>query len=225
MVVFLESPAPAQKALRSAKSIRESESSSRRIAKLDQELAATKEYLQSVIEAQEATNEELQSASEEILSRNEELQSMNEELETAREELQSTYEELATVNDELRERNTDLTRGHKDLSHLFSTIGMAILMIGDEMEIRRFTPQAQKIFGLIPADVGRPLKNINPNIDIPNLRETIEKVLVSSKEVDSEVADQQGLRYALRVFPYPHAEGHVTGVVITLVPIPPALKT
>src|ERR1700722_5327316 len=76
--------------------------SNARITKLEQELAATKEYLQSVIETQEATNEELQSANEEILSSNEELQSTNEELETAKEELQSANEELSTVNDELR---------------------------------------------------------------------------------------------------------------------------
>ncbi|HJZ62982.1 MAG TPA: chemotaxis protein CheB, partial [Candidatus Acidoferrum sp.] len=61
----------------------ETEASKARITKLEQELAATKEYLQSVIETQEATNEELQSANEEILSSNEELQSTNEELETA----------------------------------------------------------------------------------------------------------------------------------------------
>lgn len=226
MIVFSEAPPPpVQKAGRSAKAIRESESASRRIAKLEQELAATKEYLQSVTETQEATNEELQSANEEVLSSNEELQSTNEELETAKEELQSANEELATVNDELRERNVDLTRSHKDLSNLFTSIGMAIVMIGDEMEIRRFTPQAQKIFGLIPADVGRPLRNINPNIEIPNLQQIVEKVMSSSQEVDLEVSDQHGVRYSLHVFPYPLAEGHVTGVVLTLVPIPPANKT
>src|SRR5215471_10990054 len=77
---------------RRAKLLRESEASTARIVKLEQELAATKEYLQSVIETQEATNEELQSANEEILSSNEELQSTNEELETAKEELQSANE-------------------------------------------------------------------------------------------------------------------------------------
>ena len=54
----------------------------RQIGQLKQELAATKEYLQSIIETQEATNEELQSANEEIQSGNEELQSTNEELQT-----------------------------------------------------------------------------------------------------------------------------------------------
>ena len=60
----------------------------------EHELAATREYLQSVIEQQEAANEELQSANEEVQSANEELQSINEELETSKEEIQSSNEEL-----------------------------------------------------------------------------------------------------------------------------------
>lgn len=75
---------------------------------LKKELAATKEYLQSLVETEQAANEELQSASEEILSSNEELQSTNEELETTKEELESTNEELNTVNEELRSRNFEL---------------------------------------------------------------------------------------------------------------------
>ena len=69
---------------------------------LKEELDATREYLQSIIEEQRTTNEELRSANEEIQSSNEELQSINEELETAKEELQSTNEELTTVNEELK---------------------------------------------------------------------------------------------------------------------------
>jgi two-component system CheB/CheR fusion protein len=220
MIVFTETNQPSAKGGRALRVIRESESASRRIAKLEQELAATKEYLQSVIETQEATNEELQSANEEVLSSNEELQSTNEELETAKEELQSANEELTTVNDELRDRNNELSRAHKDLSNLFTSIGMAILMIGNDLKIRRFTPQAQKIFGLIPGDVGRPLSNINPHIDVPNLQQTIVRVISSSAPVDTEVADQNGIRYFLRVFPYPVADGKVDGVVLTLVPVP-----
>src|SRR5262249_21362375 len=57
------------------------EDKDRQIIRLNQELAATREYLQSVIEQQEAANEELQSSNEEVQSANEELQSINEELE------------------------------------------------------------------------------------------------------------------------------------------------
>src|SRR5438552_8296843 len=64
---------------------------------LREELASTKEFLQSIIQEREAANEELQAANEELQSSNEELQSTNEELETAKEELQSVNEELTTV--------------------------------------------------------------------------------------------------------------------------------
>ena len=46
----------------------------REIARLSQELSATKAYLQSVIEAKQAGNEQLKAANEEISSSNEELQ-------------------------------------------------------------------------------------------------------------------------------------------------------
>jgi hypothetical protein len=36
-------------------------------------------------------------------------------------------------------------------------------MVGSDLTIRRFTPRAQKIFGLMPHDVRRPLLNINPS--------------------------------------------------------------
>ena len=80
------------------------------IERLQKELVASREYLQSIIQDLEAANEELQSANEEILSSNEELQSTNEELDTAKEELQSTNEELNTVNEELHGRNDELAR-------------------------------------------------------------------------------------------------------------------
>ena len=109
----------------------------------------------------------MQSANEEILSSNEELQSTNEELETAKEELQSTNEELITVNDELRSRNVEITQINNDLTNLLSSIEIAVVMVGGDLTIRRFTPKAQKLFGLILGDVGRPLWNINPSLDIP----------------------------------------------------------
>ena len=124
------------------------------IVELEQELTATKEYLQATIEEQEASNEELKSANEEILSSNEELQSTNEELETAKEELQSTNEELPTVNEELQNRNLELNRLNNDLANLLTGTQLAILMLGTDGRLRRFTAEAEKLFNLIPTDVG-----------------------------------------------------------------------
>ena len=100
VVVFESAGAPATPADTAAAGDAEAQTIAR-------ELAATRDYLQTVIEDQEAGNEELRAANEEVQSANEELQSINEELETAKEELQSTNEELATVNDELSGRNAE----------------------------------------------------------------------------------------------------------------------
>src|SRR5262249_1945537 len=130
------------------------------IVKLEQELTATKDYLQSIIEEQEASNEELKSANEEILSSNEELQSTNKELETAKEELQSTNEELTTVNEELQNRNLELTQANNDLQNILAGTSLAIVMLGPEGRLRRFTAQAEKLLNLIPSDVGRRITEI-----------------------------------------------------------------
>ena len=201
---------------RRAKLLRESEASTARIVKLEQELAATKEYLQSVIETQEATNEELQSANEEILSSNEELQSTNEELETAKEELQSANEELTTVNDELRNRNVEITQANNDLTNLFASIDIAVIIIGSDLTIRRFTPEAQKFLGLIPADIGRPLLNINPNVEIPNFQAMVLQVMSSFRTVEKELSDPKVGRYQLRILPYRTVDNKIDGAVITL---------
>ncbi len=223
MIVFEDSPVTARPApapaSRSAHAARESKAASRRITRLEQELAATKEYLQSVIETQQATNEELQSANEEILSRNEELQSTNEELETAKEELQSANEELSTVNDELRSRNQEVNQINNDLTNLFASIYFAVVMVGSDLRIRRFTPQAQKSLGLIQADVGRPLTNINPPGEIPDLQSLVLQVMSTSTQVDREFADRQGGRYQLRILPYRTLDNKIDGAVITIVDI------
>ena len=222
MIVFEEAPAVVRPkgAPRLARAARESETAtSGRIAKLEQELAATKEYLQSVIETQEATNEELQSANEEILSSNEELQSTNEELETAKEELQSANEELSTVNDELRSRNQEVTQINNDLTNLFASIDFAVVIVGSDLSIRRFTPQAQNLFGLIPADVGRPVSNINPTLEIPDLQALVLQVMSSLRPVERELGDRQGGHYLVRILPYRTAENKIDGAVVSVVGI------
>ena len=130
-------------------------------AQLREESIATKRYLQSIMEEHESANEELRSANEEIQSSNEELQSTNEELETAKEELQSTNEELNTVNDELQTRNLQLAQAGNDLQNLLSSVNIPIVMLSNDLRIRRFTPVSQRALNLIPTDVGRPISDIN----------------------------------------------------------------
>jgi two-component system CheB/CheR fusion protein len=221
MIVFTDAPPSLKKRPAglpsSAAAARQAELENRRSLKLEQELAATKEYLHSLIENQEATNEELQSANEEILSSNEELQSTNEELETSKEELQSTNEELSTVNDELRSRNIEVTQINNDFSNLLASVNIGIVMLGGDLTIRRFTPPAQKIFGLIPTDVGRPFANMNPIIEGADLQSLIVGVMENLTSVEREVHARDGNSYFIQILPYRTLENRIDGVILVVI--------
>ncbi|HEV7516539.1 MAG TPA: chemotaxis protein CheB [Thermoanaerobaculia bacterium] len=187
--------------------------------RVSEELHATREYLQSVIEQQESANEDLQSASEELQSANEELQSLNEELETSKEEIQSANEELSTVNDELQNRNQELNQTTNDMVNLLGSVDTAILMLGPDLCIRRFTPTAEKILNLIPADLGRPIGHVKLTIDLPELETLLAEVLATVSVVEREVQDRNGCWYLLRIRPYRTLDNRVDGAVILLVGI------
>lgn len=179
---------------------------------LRQELRATREYLQSVIEELRSSNEEEQSA-------NEELQSTNEELQTAKEELLSSNEELNTVNAEMHSRNAGLARINDDLINLLSSMNMPVVMFGSDLRIRRFTPTAEKVLRLISTDVGRPIADLNPHIDVPNLEEILQQVVDTLQPCEREVQDQGGRHYLMRVRPYRTADNRIDGGVLQLLDV------
>ena len=188
--------------------------------RLEQELGATRDYLQSLIEEQESVNEELQSANEEVQSANEELQSTNEELETSKEEIQSSNEELATVNGELNRGNAELNRVNNDLVNLVANIQPAIVMLGMDLRIRRFTPSAKTWMNLIPGDIGRPLADIHLNFDgLTDLEALLKEVLHTVCTKERDVRDKSGHWYSLRLRPYRTVDNVIDGIVVMLVDV------
>ena len=187
-----------------------------RVKELEQDLTSTREYLQTLIEEQEAATEELKSAHEEVQSGNEELQSTNEELLTAKEELQSANEELTTVNEEMQTRNTELQQMNNDLLNLLSSVNIPILMLGSDLRIRRFTPQAEKLFNLLATDVGRPVNDLRLKIKVPNVVALCQEVLDDLSPRDREVQDADGRTYSMWIRPYRTAENRIEGVVLDL---------
>lgn len=186
---------------------------------LQQELATTQAYLQAIIQEQESTSQAFQVANEEILSSNEELQSINEELETSQEELQATNEELQIINEELHSRNSELDELNNDLQNLLSSINIPILMLDGELRIRRFTSLAQKLFNLIPTDLGRPFSDIQPNILIPHLDASILNVIETLTTSEAQIQDRTGYWYSLRIRPYRTSDNRIDGVTIGLIDI------
>ena len=188
----------------------------KQIAQLKQELAATKEYLQSIIEALESTNEELQSANEEIQSGNEELQSTNEELQTSKEELESANEELHTVNEEMQHRNELLSQLNNDLSNLLNSVNLPMVMVGPDLSVRRFTPQAGKALGLAATDVGRPITRLRLKVEIRNLEQLLLDVISEVRATQHKVRNDEGQWCDLRLTPYRTGDNRIDGVVLTV---------
>ncbi len=185
-----------------------------------------REYLQSREEQHERASEELQAASEEIQSANEELQSINEELETSKEELESANEELTTVNDEMSHRNIELNVLNNDLVNFQTSTRLVVLLLGRDLTIRRASPQAEKQFGLLAADMGRPIGHIRHNLvladdtSIPlDLEAFCLEVMSSATEREREVLDQAGRWHSLRGRPYTTSDENADGAVLLLLDI------
>ena len=189
------------------------------IALLEQELEATRKHLQSIIEEHEAANEELRAANEEVLSGNEELQSINEELETAKEELQSTNEELMTLNDELQNRNLELDRLNSDMINLFTSADLAVIMLGNDLCLRRFTPMAEKLLNLTAADIGRSILHLRLDVNVPDLETLILETINTGAAKEREVQDRAGVWYSMQIQPYRTMENKIDGAVLTLIDI------
>jgi two-component system CheB/CheR fusion protein len=185
-----------------------------KLGKLEDELQATKEYLESIIEQKEAFNEELRSALEELQSSNEELQSTNEEMETAKEELQSTNEELSTVNDELADRNEELSKANNDLINLLGSINIPVIMLSNDLKIRRFTPASEKVLNIIAGDIGRSISDLRFHLDIPNLSAMILDVLQTLETKEMHVHDDDDNWYLMKIRPYRTMDNKIDGVVI-----------
>jgi two-component system CheB/CheR fusion protein len=187
--------------------------------RLHAELAAAREYLQVTIEQQEAASEELKCANEEVLSSNEELQSTNEQLGTAKEELQSTNEELHTLNEELQTRNIELNQINNDLANLLATLQIPILMLGNDLRVRRFNAAAVELFNLKATTVGRAIHAVDSPLITTNLETLLLEVIGRVAPKEMEIRDREGRWFSLRLHPYRTSDNRIDGVVMAVVDI------
>ncbi|HZL42299.1 MAG TPA: chemotaxis protein CheB [Verrucomicrobiae bacterium] len=163
----------------------------RSVEHLKQELETTRQSLHAFIQEQDRTNENLKSASEEIQSSNEELQN----------------------------RNNELTMANNDLNNLLSSVNVAVLMLGNDLTIRRFTTMAERIFNLIPSDVGRRLSDLNRSALVPDLEQCITQVIDNLTPIEREVQARNGHWFSLRIRPYRTRENKIDGAVVLLMDI------
>jgi two-component system CheB/CheR fusion protein len=185
--------------------------------RLRRELTATKEYLQSIVEENASTLEELRAA-------NEEAQAGNEELETAQEELESANEELNTLNEELKVSNLDFSKVNRDLTNLLESISIPLVMVGRDLRIRRFTRAMEPLLNLIPSDVGRSITDLQPQVELPDLRRLLLDAMEGGNRKPPDIRDALGRWYSLRVLPSVGTNGKIDGAVLMFIDIDAAKR-
>ena len=186
---------------------------------LELELSHGREALRATVEEMGRSAEDLRVSHEELQTSHEELQSTNEELMTSKEELQSLNEELSTVNAEHQAIIQDQARANDDLNNLLDTAGAAILFLGNDLAIRRFTPLIGRLVRLTLADVGRLLGDFNIMLRQNGLLADIQRVLETLEPHEAQVQTHDGEWFLLRINPYRTADNRIDGVVVALTSI------
>ena len=181
------------------------------IERMRHELTVANRRLDATLAERDEANQELLAANEEIQSSLEELQTFNEELETSRDHLQS-------ANEELQNRNRELGRLNDDLANLLSSTTIPILMVDNDLRIRRVTPAAEHLFNVRTDDVGRPIGDTRLRLG-ENLDSLIRRVIDTSTGEEMELLDREGRWNVLRVRPYRTAGRRIEGAVLTMLDI------
>ena len=213
MIIFSDVAAPLNK--KAPSSTKTAPAGDAKSLEIEQELSQVREVLQTTREEMQSSQEELKSINEELQSANEELQSTNEELTTSREEMQSLNEELQTVNAEQQSKMDELSRVNNDMRNLLNSTEIVTVFLDNELHVRRFTTGADKLFKLIPGDVGRPLSDITSNLHYPEMPEEAREVLRTLVFSEKQITDIDGRWFSVRIMPYRTMEDVIGGVVIT----------
>ena len=187
------------------------------VRNLSVELQETRESLHDTILKLQSANEDMQSTNEELIASNEELQSTNEEL-------HSVNEELYTVNSEHQRKITELTEMTDDMDNLLDSLQVDTIFLDHELRIRKFTLGFANSFQLLPQDVGRKFASFNHGLRIEDLMGRIGQVLSANIPFETDVQNEDGHWYLMRILPY-NAHGGIEGVLLTLIEISDIKKT
>jgi two-component system CheB/CheR fusion protein len=197
------------------------------LAHANTELERAYEELQSLNEELETTNEELQSTNEELETTNEELQSTNEELETMNEELQSTNDELQVINDELRGRSEELDQANSFLSSVLRSLGSAVIVLNDDLQVQVWSPGAADLWGLRPEEAeAKDLLSLDIGLPAAETGPMLRKVLADASADGTGTAsahyvtavNRRGKTVELQIAASPMRteEGKVSGVILVI---------
>ncbi len=191
----------------------------RRETELEAALSEYKDKMRQSVEEMQSSQEKLLTTNEELQSTNEELQSANEELTSSKEEMQSLNEEMQTLNAELQLKVDDFTRVSNDMKNLLNSTDIATMFLDKNLNIKRYTIQATKIFKLIKTDIGRPFTDQVSDLIYPEMAEDAMKVLDTLILIQKQIPTKDNRWFSIRIMPYRTFDDRIDGLVITFINI------
>jgi PAS domain S-box-containing protein len=139
--------------------------------------------------------------------------------ESEEETLRSANQHLLGMNQALRHKIKRLELASDDLNNLLRGSNLATIFLDRNLRIDRFTPQAQQLFNLQPADRGRPFAHITDRLEYNALAQDAEEVCEGLQQIEREIQIGAGEWYLVRLRPYRTADDRIEGVVLTLIDI------
>jgi two-component system CheB/CheR fusion protein len=91
-----------------------------------------------------------------------------------------------------------------------------MVMVGGDLSVRRFTPQATATLGLMASDIGRPIPRLKLKIDVANLEQMMLDVIQEVQPKQYRLQDHEGKWCGLRITPYRTLDNRIDGVVLSV---------
>lgn len=102
---------------------------------------------------------------------------------------------------------------------LFDSIGIAVLWLDTQLQVRHFTPAVADLLEICAADIGRPLARLGHKFDDGDLLAHAQCVVTTGIVLESEVRSHSGHDYLRRTLPCRTEGDHIAGVIITFIDI------
>jgi two-component system CheB/CheR fusion protein len=180
-----------------------------RIRTLEEQLKSTEEFLRTTIEEYEAATEELKCSYEELRAANEELQITTEELRDSHAAVAATRDRLEAINRNLQVQQSRLQRRFDEFVGVIHSLGLPIILLGNDLRLRFFNRAAERTFHLTAAHAGLHFRTLARTLDLETLTDTCAAVLDQLQPADRTIGN-----FSFHIRPLLTPENRIEGVII-----------
>ena len=113
----------------------------------------------------------------------------------------------------------ELQLTNDDLHNILSSMGSAMIIVGLDLRIRRFTRVAETLMNLVPGDIGRSVSLLNAFIVGERIEELAAEAIEKLLPLEKRIACANGGWYELHITPYRTLDHAIKGAVIVLLDI------